>query len=227
MRGLRRSPLRRAEVGALPGRAIELRACCLTAAIGERPLFKRTPSAGSSTRCCAWRVAAFRRSVRVRPFRLRHFLAFLAGNVERLVRWGRVGRAQRGVGCGKRSLSRRRDGVRIRHETVVRATQRPSPHVHGFLLCSRAVFAHLPLRVRLKAPYPWLSVPVVLGTGGGSGRRRGFGLARCPRRDTELGDARRTAGFGFLVLLAAPRVVAALFMRETLAMVHAGSTSAW
>ena len=96
---------------------------------------------------------------------------------------------------------------------------------YGFLLCFGAttvatIYHYL---FGWRAPYPFYSLPVVLGTLGGIGLIVGpIGLmALASRRDPELADpAQRGMDSGFLVLLLAVAAtgLALLFLRETRAM---------
>ena len=96
---------------------------------------------------------------------------------------------------------------------------------YGFLLCFAATSTATVYHYALgwKAPYPFLSLPVVLGTVGGIGLIAGpIGLLALRRhRDPELAaPEQKGMDEGFLVLLLATSVtgLALLFLRETRAM---------
>jgi len=109
---------------------------------------------------------------------------------------------------------------------------------YGFLLCfaatSVATIYHYVFG--WKAPYPFYSLPVILGTLGGLGLLAGPAglLALKYQRDPELGDhaqAGMDAGFLVLLFLVSLTGLALLFLRETRAMgvllaVHLGAVLA-
>ncbi len=96
---------------------------------------------------------------------------------------------------------------------------------YGFALCFGATVAGTIYHYVFgwKAPYPFYSLPVILGTLGGIGLVVGpIGLmALRARRDPDLGDRRQggmDVGFLLLLLLTSVTGLALLFLRETRAM---------
>ena len=96
---------------------------------------------------------------------------------------------------------------------------------YGFMLClaSTSIAAFYDSVLGLRAPYPYFSLPVVLGTLGGLGLLAGpFGLYRLMRqRDPatdEPGERRLSSGFLWMLLLTSLTGLALLGLRQTAAM---------